>query len=214
MPAIPHLHPKSWTAIWGATCLLGLGCATTSSPRVGDPIPVERLTETGAMVDASRGYPVAFYANPADQPEVLELDLGLGGTHLQARDWALDLARSLNLVVAKVSLFDERFKAFTPQIFAHDVDNGDRQYKWREPEGGVDFQNTRVARLKLKSFKAAGVTGGVETRSVVEVSIGGFSRAYGCEKLSASSWDVEAFTCLAEKILGDPEFWKAAGKVQ
>ena len=161
------------------------------------------------MSDASRGFPVAFYVNPGAEPQTVEVDAGLGTTRVHAAQWLADLARVMNVALAQVSRFDERFLPWSQQVYAHDIEDGDRVYKWREPAGGIDVGKARVARMRLIELKSAGSTSeGQTAQIVVEVAVGDSVRMYACEK-SSPKWELEAFTCAGEKILGDPKFWQA-----
>jgi hypothetical protein len=186
--------------------LLCVACGGTSVPRVADPVPVQALLDVGAMADASRAFPVAFYANPGEAPEIRDLASGA----IQGSQWLTELARNMNVALAKAGLFDERFTPLSQQVFNYEVESGDVIYKWREPAGGPQFLGVRVAKLSLKEFKAAaGLGEAVTAQATVEVTIpsSGFAKFYACEKTSAK-WDREVFTCIGERILGDPGFWK------
>ncbi|MSP93129.1 MAG: hypothetical protein EXR79_15235 [Myxococcales bacterium] len=187
--------------------LLIAACGGASMPRIADPLPVQQFQDVGAMADASRGFPVAFYANPGDQPDVIELPAG-GCIH--GSQWMVELARTMNVALAKATLFDERFKPLAQQVFNYEVDNGDVSYAWREPASGPDFGGARVVTLKLNNFKTFSSLGeGITGQATVEVNIrgGGFTKYYACEKTGAR-WDRDTFTCVGERILGDPGFWK------
>lgn len=191
-----------------ALLFLSTGCAVSSLPRTETPLPIQKFAEVPAMADASRGYPLVFYANPGDDPEFLNLDTGMGTTRVFGAQWMTELARSLNMALARVTLYDERFKPVSPQVFEYDIQNGDIIYHYREPPGGADFGRVRIARLKLKEITTASSEEGVTARITVEVSLkSGFIKFYACEA-AGEHWDRGIFACAGEKILADPMFWK------
>ena len=186
---------------------LGAACGGASMPRIADPLPVQQFQDVGAMADASRGFPAAFYANPGNSPEVIELP---AGGRIHGAQWMVELARTMNVALSKATLFDDRFKPLAQQVFNYDVDNGDVVYAWREPAAGPDFGGARVVTLKLKDFKTVSSLGeGITGQATVEVNIlgSGFTKYYACEK-TGQKWDRDTFTCVGERILGDPSFWK------
>ena len=202
-----------WPSIWRisrrfAFLPLIAGCAVSSLPRTETPLPIQKFTEAPAMTDASRGFPLVFYANPAGDPEIVTLDTGMGSTRLYAAQWLTELARSLNMALAKVTLFDERFKVLSQQVFEYDLKNGDIIYSYREPQGGPDFGRLRVAKLRLKELKTATNEEGVSASITLEVSLrSGFVKYYACEA-AGQHWDRDVFACAGERILNDPMFWK------
>jgi hypothetical protein len=188
--------------------LLG-GCGTTLRPRTSDPIPVEKFLGVAAMQDASRGFPVGFYAHPGGPPETVDVNVGVGGAELYVAQWLTDLARAMNVALAKVTRFDERFKPIAQQVFLSEISNGDVTYAYRAPEGGPDFATARVAVLRFVDFRTTSAADGVVAEIAVQVDLGAFHKAYGCEARGAS-WDLKAFTCIGERILDDGAFWSAA----
>jgi len=202
-----------WSSIWKLpSCFAALvwvsGCAVASLPRTETPLPIQKFTEAPAMADASRGFPLVFYANPAGDPEILALDTGMGTTNVHASQWLTELARSLNVALAKVTLFDERFKALSQQVFEYELNNGDIVYSYREPKNGPDFGTLRVARLRLKELKTSTNEEGVSAMITIEVSLpSGFIKFYACEA-AGKQWVRDVFACAGEKILNDTMFWK------
>ncbi|MBI5609135.1 MAG: hypothetical protein HY902_09655, partial [Deltaproteobacteria bacterium] len=164
----------------------------------------------GAMGDASQAYRVGFYANPAEQPEIIDVGVGIGGTKVAAAQWTTNLALALNNVVAKVGRFDERFLPFSSEIFKSDIVDGDIIYRWRQPEGRLNFDKARVAKIRLMSLTAAGSGGlGIATHGILELTLGDWVHGYDCDLVSTGDWMGETMACLGEKILNDELFWKA-----
>lgn len=187
------------------------GCGAVMQPRVNDDLGFNSAVLSGAPVDASRGFPIAFYANPGQDPEVVELDHGIGTTRVAGAQWVTELARQLDRAIAKVSLYDERFSSIAQQVFAYEVSNGDLSYAWREPSDGLPTTgiHVRIARLRLDSFKTTSTAEGVHVSASVELNLGEFRQIYACER-AGERWDRAIFACLGDKILGDPAVWKAA----
>lgn len=190
---------------------LATGCGAAMQPRDTDDLRLHPAVLHGAPVDASRGFPIAFYANPGQDPEYLDLDHGIGGVRFAGAQWVTELARQLDKAIAKVSLYDERFSPIAQQVFAYDVSNGDLTYSWREPPAGLPTNgiHVRLARLRLDTFKTSSTSEGVHVSASVELKLGDFKAVYSCER-AGERWDREIFTCLGEKILGDSAMWKAA----
>ncbi len=194
-----------------ALTFLATGCGAALQPRDTDDLRFNAVVLKGAAADASRGFPIAFYANPGQDPEFVELDHGIGTTRVAGAQWVTELARQMDKAIAKVSLYDERFSAIAQQVFAYDVVNGDLSYSWREPAGGLPTTgiHVRLARLRLDSFKTLSTSEGVQINASVELKLGDFKQVYSCER-AGERWDREIFACLGEKILGDSALWKAA----
>ena len=190
---------------------LASGCSSVMQPRVTDDLGFNTAVLHGATVDASRGFPIAFYANPGQDPEFVEVDHAIGNTKVAGALWVTELARQLDRAIAKVSLYDERFSSIAQQVFAYEVSNGDLTYPWREPADGLPATgiHVRVARLRLDSFKTASTGEGVHVTASVELKLGDFKQIYSCER-AGERWDRAVFACLGEKILGDSSLWKAA----
>ncbi len=190
---------------------LATACGSVMQPRVNDDLGFNAAVLTGATVDASRGFPIAFYANPGQDPEIVELEHGIGTTRVAGAQWVTELARQLDRAIAKVSLYDDRFSTVAQQVFAYDVSNGDLSYAWREPADGLPTNgiHVRIARLRLDSFKTTSTGEGVHVAASVELKLGDFRQIYACER-AGERWDRAVFACLGEKILGDSALWKAA----
>lgn len=191
--------------------VVGLGCGSVMQPRVNDDLGLNNAVLHGATVDASRGFPLAFYANPGQDPEFVDLDHGFGNTRVAGAAWVTELARQLDNAIAKVSLYDQRFSALAQQVFASEVSNGDLSYAWHEPAEGLQTlgSNVRIARLRLDSFKTQSTGEGIHVTASVELKLGDFKQTYTCER-AGERWDRAVFACLGEKILSDARLWKAA----
>ncbi len=197
--------------VYFAALSLTFGCASVLQPRVNDDLGLNAAVLHGAVVDASRGFPIAFYANPGQDPEMVELEHTIGTTKVAGALWVTELARQLDRAIAKVSLYDERFSPVAQQVFAYDVSNGDLIYAWREPADGLPTSgiHVRVARLRLDSFKTTSTGEGVHVTASVELKLGDYRQVYTCER-AGERWDREVFACLGEQILGDAALWHAA----
>lgn len=183
------------------------------APQAARSIPVDKMANQGAMADASRAYRVAFFADPAGSPEMLEVSAGLGGSRVLAAQWTTELARLMNRVIAKVSLFDERFQELAVEIFNHEVQDGDVVYKWRLPKAGLNVGRARVATLVLKELKTTSGSEGISGQALIEVTMTGFVHMYTCEATGRDDWLARTMACLGEKVLGDPSFWKGVQAV-
>lgn len=201
-----HFLAIRWLA--AGLALTSGACASVSQPRTGSPIAFERFQELGAVTDASRGFPVAFHASPLDKPQEITVDSGLGGTTVRTSQWLTDLARSMNMAMARVGLFDERFKPVSQVLFHYETDSGDTIYDFKDTS--LPATGARVAKLSMREMKTRSESDGTNVQIQVQVDMPGFTHVYACEKVAASAWDREAFTCIGEKILGDSVFWKAA----
>ncbi len=185
------------------------GCAGALAPQASKPMKIDKMLRAGAMSDASQAYRVGFYANPGEQPAVVDVPVGIGGTKVAAAQWATNLALALNNVVAKVGRFDERFLPYSSEVFKSEVVDGDIQYHWR-PEGKVNFDKSRVAHLRLSNLTATGSGGqGIATHALIEVTLADWVHVYDCDLVSSGEWMADTMACLGEKILNDELFWKA-----
>lgn len=191
--------------------LLLPACSAAMLPRVNDDLQLNAAANQGAAHDASRGFPIAFYANPGQDPETVEVSHGLGTIRFAGAQWVTELARQLNKAIAKVTLFDQRFAPISQQVFAYDVSDGDLSYAWREPVEGLSTggMHMRIAKLRLDNFKTAATSEGVVATASVELNLGAYRQIYSCEK-AGERWDREVFSCLGQKILGDASLWQAA----
>lgn len=165
------------------------------------------------MADASRAWRLGFYANPAGQPEILPVNTGLGGTDVLAAQWTTDLARVMNTVVGRAELLDERFRERAVEVFSHEIVNGDLIYGWRPPKTGPDFGKARVVTLRLTKLTAGAGSDGIRASGILEVAMPGFDRQYACEVIEQRNWMSKLMGCLGGKVVGDPNFWHAAAKV-
>lgn len=195
-----------------AACLAS--CAATLPPQAVPGISPQTIGQQGAMADASRAWRLGFYANPAGEPEIVQVETGIGGTKVLAAQWTTELARVMNLVIGRAELLDERFKERAVEVFSHEIVYGDVVYKYRPPAGGPDFGKARVATLRLARLAAGSTTDGVRANGVLEVTMPGFVRMYACEVIEPKDWMAKLMGCLGAKVVGDPAFWKGAEAVQ
>lgn len=200
-----HYFVRTFTS---ALLLQTAACGTASQPRTNDAMPIEKFQTLGPVADASRAFPLAFYANPVGPPEFVDVDKGLGGTKVATGAWLTELARNMNKAMAQVSLYDARFLEQATAVFQYDVENGDIVYRYREPAEGLKTK-ARVAKMKLVSLKTSSGADGTTVVIHVEVQLGTFVHIYGCE-VTDIRWDAAAFACIGEKVLGDASLWKAA----
>ena len=194
---------------------LSVACGSVVQPRVNDDLALNAAASRGATHDASRGFPIAFYANPGQDPEDVEVNHGLGPTRVRVAQWVTELARQLNIAIARVSLFDQRFSAVSQQVYAYDVSDGDLSFAWREPKEGLQLsgERPRIAKLRLNGLRTTSTSEGVVVVASVELQLGTYRKIYDCEK-AGERWDRTVFGCLGEQILSDPLLWKAAQDLQ
>lgn len=196
----------------GRWALLGLfvvglsACATPAQPRTSHPVPFEQFVEIGAVIDASRAFPVAFYADPAAKPRIVDVE----GQDLHASDWLTHLAKRMNQALAKVSLYDARFMPIAQTIFREELHAG--RYTYPYEHAAQDLQKTRVpariAALRFVSANRVRVAADSGVKVVVELRLADLTRLYSFES-TGSNWDLDCFTGIARKILGDVRFWEA-----
>lgn len=191
--------------------LLGAACSTASLPQVEPPLRSADFADEGALQDSSAASPIAFYANPAASPTVIEVSTGLGATELHAGFWTLELARQLNHALARQSRFDERFGEFGAEVFAHEVENGDLVFKWTEPEDFAErTRRVRLVRLRTTEVKAEAETGGVSATGKLQVTLPDSSQlTIHCEIGPGRHWPQRLYTCFGERLMGNPTFWRA-----
>ena len=191
--------------------LLGAACSTASLPQIEPPLRAADFADEGALQDSSAGTPIAFYANPALSPTVLEVSTGLGTTQLHVGVWTLELARQLNQALARRSRFDERFGELAPEVFAHEVENGDLIFAWKEPEDFAErTRRMRIVRLQTTQVAAEAETGGVSASGKLQVTLPDNSKlTVTCDVPPGKHWPQRLYTCFGERLMGNPTFWQA-----
>ena len=191
-----------------------MGCTSTLRPRTSVPLPYKSYKRIAAVMDASRAYPVAFFALPNQAPVTKTLDYGLGGTKVMTGQWLAHLAFNMDQALHEVGLFDQRFRPFAQRMYRHDTSAGDLSYPFK-PDANFSqdmlMSGARLAKLSIHSLKP--VTMGAErvVQMTIEVSLGGLQRMYQAT-CSGAEWDAVCFHRIARKLLGDPNFWKSASQ--
>jgi hypothetical protein len=207
-PALPSPRRRGRAAGGAAAGLAALislaGCGQTLQPRTSAPLDTSRW-QGGAMTDASRGFPIAFYADPCAKPAEVEV----GGDKLAAAAWLCHLARAMNEELARASLYDVRFAGLGKDLIGAQVEAG--RYVYRCAPGAaakVEREVVRAVELRLLSADRVEVAGAKAARLRVEVRVGRARLTYEAHS-SQGTWDVAVFTELGRKILGDASFWEA-----
>lgn len=209
------IHRVVSTLLIGGLCVSSVsGCASTLRPRTSAELQYKEYKKLGAVIDASRAYPLAFYAAPSEAPKVVEVKLGLSGAHVQTAQWLTHLAARMNQALHEVGLYDRRFAQFAHRVFHNTLSSGDYVYDFDAPGAvvkDIELSGARLAKLKLTSLKVVKVGADEAVRATVEVLIGGLPRMYQAEG-SGSNWDQRCFDGLARKILSDSGFWKSVSR--
>ena len=199
-----------------AAVLASMGCASTMQPRTSAELQYKDYKKLGAVVDASRAYPLAFYAEHSQKPAVVAVDFGLGGAQLQAGQWLAHLAARMNQALLEVGLFDARFRAFSQQVFHNAVHAGDYVYDFKDFNGlkrDIELSGARLVKIRLVSAVPATVGAVRVARVTVELMLGGLARMYRADSAKAD-WDADCFAQIGRQILADPGFWKVIRTAQ
>lgn len=189
-----------------ASAFVWSGCGGSAQPRTNRPVAWQDFTTTGGMLDASRGFPLAFYADPGAEPRMVEVD----GTTLYAGDWMTHIAKRMNQALAKVSLYDTRFMTVAQKLFTDKIVNGAYTYPYRgaSKEMQASALHARIVMLQFESAKPVKIVAESGVRVVVKLKLFSMTRLYMHEATGAH-WDHECFTHIAQKILSDGDFWRA-----
>jgi len=181
-------------------------CGPRAQPRTSHPVKWREFTAIGGMVDASRGFPLAFYADPAAKPRIVDVD----GTELYASDWMTHIAKRMNQALAKVSLYDTRFMPVAQKLFSDKLINGAYTYPYRgaSKEMQTSALHARIAVLKFQSAAPVTIVAESGYKVVVELKMFSMTRLY-MHEATGSHWDKTCFEEIARKILSDGRFWKA-----
>ncbi len=197
----------SISALLTLACVAAMtACAPRAQPRTSHPLKWQEYSKLGGVVDASRGFPLAFYADPGAEPRIVDVD----GTDLYAADWMTHLAKRMNQALAKVSLYDSRFMPVAQKLFSDKLINGAYTYPYRG--AGKEMQTSalhaRIAVLKFQSVAPVTVVAESGYKVVVEVKMFSMTRLYVHES-TGSHWDKTCFEAIGRKILSDSAFWRA-----
>lgn len=188
---------------------LGAGCSGGLGPRTSSPLQWQAWAESGAMADASRGHPVAFWADPSREPATVDVS---GGT-LQVSQWLTHLALRMNEAISRKTLFDTRFQAVGPQLFNWKLSAGRYRYTYKgKPAATAEMiARTRARAVELRLSRVGVVKLGSENgaRLVVTTVLEGRKRTYMAESSLNSGWDVDLMSQIARKILADASFWSS-----
>ena len=154
------------------------GCMSVSQPRLGVSLEDEKFgTQDGAAAD-SRTSKLAFVASPAEEPQTIDVDTGLGGTRVQVAQWLTDTALAMNKAIGKYGLFDERAAPVTRLVFHSKTDAGEIQYDWDPRQAPLPEVAAHLARLKVVKLTARSTSEGVQTLLVVEATLPEIGRAH------------------------------------
>jgi len=199
-------------ALCALVAVVGLssGCATTLQPRTSAELQYKSYKKLGAVIDASRAFPIAFYANAQQQPLTLEVPFGMPSATLAAAQWTTHLAKMMNQALHEVGLYDRRFAAFAHQVFHNNLASGDYVYDFKNADKlmpDIRVSGTRLVKLKLLSAKPVREGADEVVQVTVEATIAGLQRLYQATA-QGSNWDRKVFDAIAKKILSDPGFWK------
>ncbi len=184
-------------------------CAVTAIPKVDDTVPAEAFTDHGAVIDASRAYPIAFYADPSAEPAFAEAATGMQTLRIPGPQWLAHLALKLNESVARVGLYDLRFSLHARDVFATEAEAGRVRYTYRaQKDDPARFHPARVAVLTIQSIEGKSVSDGVELTLSVQVDMVGFTHVYVHREVVGTS-PRDVFIGLGKKLVSDPAFWRA-----
>ena len=190
--------------------LLSAGCGGALLPRTSAPLPWMAWADSGAMVDASRGHPVAFWADPSREPTEVEV----GGATLHPAQWLTHLALRMNEAAGQRTLFDTRFEAIGPTLFKWELASGRYRYTYKaKPEATADLiarSHARAFELRFASAHVVKIGSETGVHILIDVIGGGTKRSYAADSTKVSGWDVDCMDILARRILGDASFWEAA----
>ncbi len=186
------------------------GCGGALLPRTSAPLPWKVWAESGAMVDASRGYPVAFWSDPSREPAEVQV----AGATLHPAQWLTHLALRMNEAIGQKTLFDTRFAAIGPTLFKWELASGRYRYTYKaKPEVTADLiarSHARAFELRFGSANVVKIGSETGVRILVDVIGRGIKRSYAADSTKASGWDVDCMDILARRVLGDASFWEAA----
>jgi hypothetical protein len=176
-----------------AVALTISGCGRALTPR------------TSAPLDASRAYPVAFWADACKEPE----GRVVASDNLLTGQWLAHFSRALNEAVARAGLYDTRFGEIHSSVLGGELVAGEFVYKCNPDSVALVRRSaTRIVQITLKSADRVVVVSDRAVVVVVEVHVGKQTLQYQAHSIR-SGWDAEVFSQLGRSILGDPGFWQA-----
>ena len=211
------MNVKRQAALLVAAMLLSMsfaGCASTLRPRTSAELQYKDYKSLGAVHDASRAYPIAFYADPTQDPQVVQVPFGLPAGKVLAAQWITHLAAKMNQALHEVGLYDRRFASFAHRVFHNNLSSGDYIYDFKgdaQVDKDIKLSGARIVKLRLKSMTVATAGSEQTVRLVVEATVGGLPRLYQANS-NGANWDQQCFDRVARKILGDPGFWKVVAQ--
>lgn len=188
----------------GVAALVVTGCGRTLQPRTSSKLD-RAGWKSGAIVDASDAYPIAFWADPCQPPQ----EHDVAGDTLVTQQWLCHFARALNETLAQRGLYDGRFASAGRQVLGGKLEAGLHRYPC-EPDAVDQLQKEAVRLAKIQFVSAERVRDVADNATVVriEVVVGTIKLQYAARSL-ISGWDVEIFSRLGAMILSDVRFWAA-----
>jgi hypothetical protein len=187
-----------------AVALTISGCGRALTPRTSAPLDTTEWNQ-GALIDASRAYPVAFWADACKEPE----GRVVASDNLLTGQWLAHFSRALNEAVARAGLYDTRFGEIHSSVLGGELVAGEFVYKCNPDSVALVRRSaTRIVQITLKSADRVVVVSDRAVVVVVEVHVGKQTLQYQAHSIR-SGWDAEVFSQLGRSILGDPGFWQA-----
>ncbi len=186
---------------------LAMGCGRTLQPRTSSAVDVKTWGQ-GAIVDASRAYPVAFWADPCVNPPAVEV----GGDSLLVSHWLPYLAKRMNDVAVATGVFDQRLSSSEAgkSVLSNEISNGYYVYRCiPESTAKVGREAVRIVRLVLESATPTRIAADSGVLVRIGVIVGAKRFSYQSQAAGVH-WDVEIFQELGRLVMSDPAFWAAA----
>ncbi len=197
---------RPMAALWvcALTTLALAGCGRTLQPRTNTNIDTANW-KSGAVVDASQAFPIAFWADACASPKEVEL----GGDTVRIDQWLPYLARRMNESVVSHGLYDVRFAAIGAAVQKTTLDAGRLTYAC-VPGAKQKFEReaVRVARIEYVTGRTERIVSdqGVSVRIAVIV---GPARLEYEARAPGRNWYEQVFGDLGRQVLSDPAFWAA-----
>lgn len=184
------------------------GCASLAGPRVDRPLDRAALASTPAFVDASRAWPIAFFAAPETAQETM-VDVGGARRPLRTADWLHQLALELNTTLQGRGLFDERTRVVQARAMQRMVSEGYQRHGIPDQtrfDRDIRLSAARVAWLSLESVESVRDGNRMVVRITLHAHGGGVDRRYRVSR-GGEDFDHGAFQELGQTLLGDGAFW-------
>ncbi len=184
-------------------------CSAQLGPRTSQPLKWRAWAKAGAVIDASRAHPVAFWIDGASTPETVAVD----GESFAARQWLLHLSLRLNEAVKTKTLYDGRFAAVGPTLFRWRLVNG--RYKYEhvgQSEDNLDIvvrSGARVAQIKFVKLTHQIKAGQFVYELTAELQVGLSKLVLSGEAEGREHWDARVIDDLGTNILASGQFWQA-----